>query len=107
MLTYVRETLIDAVRGLTEAQLDHLHDAASNSIGALLAHAAAVERYYQVLTFEDREPSADEESRWGAALDLGEPGRQALRGHDVAWYLNDLASVRGATLAALAARDEP
>src|SRR5690242_14547367 len=54
MLTYARSTTLAAVAGLTTTQLDHLHDAASNSIGALLAHMAAVERSYQIMTFENR-----------------------------------------------------
>jgi Protein of unknown function (DUF664) len=54
MLTYARSTTVAAVEGLTVAELDHLHDAHSNSIGALLAHIVAVERSYPVMTFEDR-----------------------------------------------------
>src|SRR5574340_1462038 len=54
MLTHARQGLLSAVRDLSIAQLDHLHDARSNSIGALLAHAAAVEGWHQILTFEDR-----------------------------------------------------
>lgn len=72
MLAYARQTLLAAVEGLSREDLDHLHDATSNSIGALLAHAAAVERCYQVLTFEDREPSASEATGWSAALELGD-----------------------------------
>jgi uncharacterized damage-inducible protein DinB len=106
MLTYARETLIAAVDGLGLRELDHLQDASSNSIGALLAHAAAVERYYQRLTFEDREPSPREEAEWSAALDLGEAGRLQLRGRELEWYLDDLARVREATLRALAQRDD-
>jgi len=106
MLTYVRETLISAVRDLGPRELDHLHDATSNSIGALLSHAVAVERYYQLFTFEGREPSPEEEASWSAALDLGEAGRRSLRGHDLPWYLEELAATRKATLAALAARDD-
>jgi Protein of unknown function (DUF664) len=71
ILTYARQTLVDAVAGLSRERLDHLHDSQSNSIGALLAHAAAVERWYQILTFEDREPSNVELTPWIAALDLG------------------------------------
>ena len=70
MLTCSRRTLLAAVEGLSRPELNHLHDARSNSIGALLAHVAAVERWYQVLTFEDREPSAEEVTPWSAALDL-------------------------------------
>ena len=39
MLTFSRETLIKAVDGLSIADLDHLQDAASNSIGGLPALA--------------------------------------------------------------------
>jgi uncharacterized damage-inducible protein DinB len=106
MLTYVRHGLLAAVRDLDRAQLDHLHDGESNSIGALLAHAVAVERWYQLLTFEEREPSPQEAEAWAAALDLGEAGRRSLRGRDLAWHLDALASTRAATLAALAARDD-
>ena len=59
-LTYVREGMLAAVKGLTPAQLDHLHDAESNTIGALLAHVAAVERWYQVFTFEAPQNSGRE-----------------------------------------------
>ena len=105
-LNYSRETLIAAVRGLSQTQLDHLHDASSNSIGALLAHIAAVERYYQLYTFEDREPSADENDAWAAALDLGDEGRRQLRGRDLNSYLDELVDVRRATSSQLAARDD-
>ena len=40
MLTYARQSLPAAVDGLSRRELDHLHDASSNTIGALLAHAS-------------------------------------------------------------------
>jgi len=106
MLTYARSTTLAAVDGLTIAQLDHLHDADSNSIGALLAHITAVERSYQVLTFEERLLSSDENDRLAAALKLGPLGRASLRDKPLADYLDELRVVRGATLEALAARDD-
>ncbi len=106
MLSYARSTTIGAVEGLTIEQLDHLHDAESNSIGALLAHIAAVERSYQVLTFEDRLMTAEENDRLATALKLGEVGRRELRGRPLEDYLRELASVREETLKALAARDD-
>lgn len=106
MLTYARDTTLAAVNGLTPAQLDHLHDDKSNSIGALLAHIAAVERGYQVVTFEEREPSASETAAWSAALKLGEKGRQEIRGHDLHFYTEDLIRTRAATLATLAQHDD-
>jgi uncharacterized damage-inducible protein DinB len=106
MLTYVRLGLINDIRHLSPEELDHLHDPQSNSIGALLAHAAAVERWYQVLTFEDRRPSAEEESAWGPALNLGQEGRIHLRGRDLDACIAELSSTRDATLKALSVRDD-
>src|SRR6185503_11747017 len=106
MLSYARLTLLAAVEGLSLEELDHLHDATSNTIGALLAHACAVERWYQVLTFEERKPSPSEEAPWVVALDLGEEGRRQLKGRDLRSYMDELAANRQVTLAALAERDE-
>ena len=106
MLTYARSTTLAAVDGLSLAELDHLHDAESNSIGALLAHIAAVERSYQIMTFEERLLSAEENERWSIPLKLGAGARRSLRGHALDHYLEELTLVRKATLDALAARDD-
>ena len=106
ILTYARDTTLAAVSGLTRGQLDHLHDDRSNTIGALLAHIAAVERGYQVVTFEDREPSASETAASTAALKLGDRGRREVRGHELQFYTDELMRTREATLAALAQHDD-
>ena len=106
MLTYVRHTTLHAVSGLTTSQLDHLHDAESNSIGALLSHMATVERVYQITSFDGRVLSSAEEAQFADALALGESGRRTLRGRTIQYHLDELASVRNATLAGLAARDD-
>ena len=106
MLTYARSTTLRAVEGLTMAELDHFHDAQSNSIGALLAHIAAVERSYQVLTFDERFLSPQENEVLSTAVKLGEEGRRSLRGHPLEHYLDELTAARRATLEALAAHDD-
>ncbi len=106
MLDYSRARLLEAVAGLTQADLDHLHDPGSNSIGALLAHAVAVERAYQILTFEERDWEEDELASWLSALDLGDPARREIRGRPLESYLSSLAEMRAATLEALARRDD-
>ena len=106
MLTYARSTTLAAVEGLTLPELDHLHDSESNSIGALLSHIVAAERSYQILTFEDRLLSPQENERWSIALKLGASGRSSLRGYALEYYLEELAAVRQATLEMLAARDD-
>ena len=106
MLSYARQTTLQAVDGLTRDELDHLQDQQSNSIGALLAHVAAVERAYQLVTFEEREPTAAENDAWSAALKLGDKGRREIRGHELQFYVDELGRTREATLAALAARED-
>jgi uncharacterized damage-inducible protein DinB len=106
MLTDVRNGTLSAVAGLSMRQLDHLHDDESNSIGALLAHMAAAERIYQIVTFEERDPSPDEEAHIGDAATLGDAGRQTLRGRTLDHYLAEMENVRQVTLAKLGARDD-
>ena len=106
ILSYARQTTLNAVNGLTVAQLDHLHDESSNSIGALLAHMAVVDRGYQILTFDERAPTASEKAEWEPALTLGAEGRRLLRGRSLDHYLHDLSEVRRITLDGLAARDD-
>lgn len=98
MMNYARYTVTAAVKDLTVEQLDYLLDEKSNSIGALLAHMAAVEYFYQVYTFEKRKDLNEEEMRrWGPALDLGDEGRELLRGNDAQYYLRQLEEVRART----------
>ena len=106
MLSFARYTTVAAVEGLSVAELDHLHDEASNSIGALLAHLAAAERGYQCLTFEERRPSAQEQASWEPALSLGAEARHRLRGKPLDDYQPELDEVRRFTIAGLAARDD-
>lgn len=93
MLGYARETTLRAVEGLTRDQLDYLHDAASNSIGALLAHIASVERGYQLVTFE-KPRAVVEHAAWYAALKLGDAGRDEIRGHELQFYVDELRRTR-------------
>jgi uncharacterized damage-inducible protein DinB len=106
MLSYARDTTLKAVEGLSRQQLDHLHDEHSNSIGALLAHIAAVERGFQLVTFEEREPTAEENDAWSAALKLGDKGRRDIRDRELEFYVEELRRIRDGTLAGLAARDD-
>jgi uncharacterized damage-inducible protein DinB len=106
ILTYARQTTLTAVDGLSMGELDHLQDDTSNSIGALLAHVAVVERGCQCVTFEERVPSAAERAAWEPALTLGPEGRRLLRDRPLEHYLHELSEVRRLTLEGLAARDD-
>jgi uncharacterized damage-inducible protein DinB len=106
ILLYARQTTLAAVEGLSIAELDHLQDDSSNSIGALLAHIAAVERGYQCVTFEERTPSAREQAAWEPALTLGAEGRRLVRNEPLERYVHELSEARRLTLEGLAARDD-
>ena len=107
MMNFARLTTVRAAAGLSVAQLDHLHDPSSNSIGALLAHVAAVELAYQRITFDGRGlslPGYDDE--WMTALQLGDAGREKIRGQPLGHYVHGLEQVRAFTLSELARRDD-
>jgi uncharacterized damage-inducible protein DinB len=106
MLDYVRHTTLAAVAGLGLDELDYVHDAQSNSIGALLSHIAAAEVGYQAATFQGRELNAQEKQEWDAALALGDRARQEIRSHGLAYYLSRLEQVRATTLLELGRRDD-
>ncbi len=97
MMNYARHTTLKAVEGLTVDQLDRLMDPQCNSIGALLLHFAAVEYAYQITTFEKRDLNKEELEKWGAALDLGDVGREHIKGHDLDYYIDTLNEVRRRT----------
>lgn len=105
-LEYNRQMLKYAVDGLSVEQLDYLHDEESNSIGALLLHLAATEKYYQVETLEGRTFSEEENKRWGAAGDLGDRGREEIKGNNLDFYLDALDEVRESSLKGLKERDD-
>ncbi|HEX8489855.1 MAG TPA: DinB family protein [Chthoniobacterales bacterium] len=109
MLNWMRGSILGPAQGLTMAQLDHLHDAKANSIGALLLHLAAMERLYQIHTFEGRKwGDFDDETKkeWHVPAALGKEARKSIKGHDLAYYLDKLKSVREQTLAELQKRDD-
>ena len=72
MLNYNRYTVVSMVKSMSMNELDYLHDNHANTIGALLMHLGATEKYYQINTFEGRHDFNDEEKKkW----DCHEPRR--------------------------------
>lgn len=99
MMEYARATTIEEVKNLTVEELDFLYDEDANSIGMLLAHFAAVEKAYQIVTFENRDDLTDEEvASLNPGLDLGNPGQEQINGNSIDYYLNHLAEVRAVTI---------
>ena len=106
MMNYARLTTLQAVKGLSQEELDaHLFEE-GNSVGMLLEHMAAVEMYYQNDTLPEISLSDEQKARWSVGGGLGERGRQEVRGHDLPHYLEHLAEIRAQTLEALTTRDD-
>jgi uncharacterized damage-inducible protein DinB len=97
MMNYTRDTTFKAVEGLSVEELDYLIHDEANSIGMLLGHMAAVERIYQIVTFERRDPTEEEELALIAGLELGEKGKDAFKGYPVEYYLEELQAIRNST----------
>lgn len=106
MMNYARQATLHSVNGLTVKELDHLYDAESNSIGALLLHIASVDFYYQKFTFEERDLTEEESQKWLAALDLGEKGQKEIKGNDLFYYTNLLSELRNRTYELFKEKDD-
>ncbi|HFK1509936.1 DinB family protein [Bacillus paranthracis] len=98
MMNYARYTTMQAVEDLTMEELDYLYNEEANSIGMLLYHMAAVEFYYQIHTFEDREPTEAELERWLPGLELEALGREEIKGKSIEFYIDTLQEVRSKTI---------
>jgi uncharacterized damage-inducible protein DinB len=64
----------------------------------LLLHIAAVEYDFHKETIENRELSEAEKKCWNPALELGELGREKIKGNSLDFYINQLSEVRKKTL---------
>lgn len=108
-MTMMRSWVLDTVKDLSQEELDFQIDDKSNSIGAMLMHLAATERYYQLNTFDEMEWGSwsDEiKAEWEVASGLGEVGREQIKGHDAGYYLKKLENVREITHKGFAERDD-
>lgn len=109
MMNWMREVVVNQVRNLDQEQLDFLIDDKANTIGAMLLHLAATERYYQIHTFEGKkwgDWSREDRKRWNVASGLGDRARFLIKGNDINYYLDALDEVRSHTLNELKNRDD-
>jgi uncharacterized damage-inducible protein DinB len=109
-MIWMRGAVLRATKGMTQEQLDFLLDAKANRIGALLLHLAATEKLYQLITFDNVKPDALDKDpafkEWAVPMDLGEPARQAIKGHNLDYYLSLLQEGREKTFAEFRKRDD-
>lgn len=107
MLNWMRMVVLRSVENMTMEELDYLHDAKSNTIGAMLLHLAATEVFYQANTFEGRsEYNETEKAKWNAAMRLGDEGRNKIKGNKPDYYLAILKETREKTLTEFKKRDD-
>lgn len=109
MMNWMRMVILAPVRGMGVSDLDYLVDDNANSIGAMLMHLAATERFYQIHTFQNKTwgdwPEADKK-RWNVASGLGVKARKQIKGNNLDYYLDALKEVRENTLKEFANRDD-
>jgi hypothetical protein len=109
MMDWMRSVILGPVKGMTVEQLDYLHDDKANSIGSMLLHLAATERYYQLHTFDGMKWDSWNESikkQWDLPMNLGAEARAKLKGNNLDYYINALAEVRENTHKELRKRDD-
>ena len=109
MMNWMRKTILQPVQNMTMEQLDYLHDPKSNTIGAMLLHLAATEKYYQLNTFEGMKWGSWNESikkQWDVPMNLGDESRKQLKGKNLNHYLTILNEVRERSIAEFKKRDD-
>ena len=110
MMDWMRMIIIRDSKGLSQKEVDFLLDDNSNTIGAMLMHLAATERYYQIDTFtgisKDKMNFDVDEDVWNAASNLGEVGRKTFKGKPLSFYLDKLEEVREFSKTELKNRDD-
>ena len=109
MMDWMRMVILNPVRNISVSDLDYLVDENANSIGAMLMHLAATERFYQIHTFENKtwgDWSKEDADKWNVASGLGDRARKEIKGNNLDYYLEHLSEVRENTLKEFKNRDD-
>ncbi|WP_394971327.1 DinB family protein [uncultured Croceitalea sp.] len=109
MMNWMRMVILSPVKDMGVSDLDYLVDDDANSIGAMLMHLAATERFYQIHTFENKkwgDWSKEDSEKWSVASGLGAKARKEIKGKPFDYYLEEMTKVRDFTLAEFKKRDD-
>lgn len=109
MMNWMRMVVLLSVKDMKQSDLDYLHDKNANTIGSMLMHLAATERFYQIHTLEGKkwgDWTEKDKQQWEVAMALGQPARDTIKGHELNYYLDLLKEVRQHTLDELKKRDD-
>lgn len=109
MMNWMRNVILMPVKGMSIKDLDYLVDERANSIGAMLWHLAATERFYQIHTFEGKkwgDWAQKDIDDWSVASGLGDKARAEIKGNPLDFYLEKLNTIRENTLKEFSKRDD-
>lgn len=109
MMNWMRATILSPVQGMSQKDLDFLLDEKSNTVGAMLWHLAATEKFYQENTFNGmawNQWQRNEDEEWLTAMNLGNKARKRIKGNNLEFYLEKLEQVREESLSELKKRDD-
>lgn len=109
MMTWMRTAVVSSVKNMSQDQLDYLHDDKSNTIGSMLLHLAATERFYQIHTFDGKkwgDWGEEDSKKFGVAMELGDEARKVIKGNNLNYYLDALQEVRNNTTNEFKKRDD-
>jgi uncharacterized damage-inducible protein DinB len=109
MMDWMRSTVLASVNGMNVDQLDYVHDKKANTIGALLLHLAALDKYYQLNTFEGKKWGSWNDAikkKWDVPINLGEEARKTIKGNHLNYYLDILKAIREKTITEFKKRDD-
>ncbi len=109
MMNWMRMVILAPVKDMSISDLDYLVDDDANSIGAMLMHLAATERFYQIHTFENKswgDWSKEDSEKWSVASGLGAKARKKIKGKPYEYYLEEMTKLREFTLSEFAKRDD-
>jgi Protein of unknown function (DUF664) len=107
MLDWVSNSVVGVTKKLSVEQLDYLHDANSNTIGALMMHLVATEVVYSDITFQNLSDfSKENKEKWNVAMELGADAQTKIKGNNVDYYVNAMNEIRAKTKAEMKKRDD-
>ncbi|GIN86668.1 integrase [Heyndrickxia sporothermodurans] len=98
MMNFTRIMTIREVKDLSMEELDFLYSEDANSIGMLLSHMVAIEKAYQIETFQNREVTEEEINLLNPGLELGARARESIKGNPIDYYIDQLKEVRNETI---------
>ncbi|MDB5283720.1 MAG: hypothetical protein JWO06_2795 [Bacteroidota bacterium] len=84
-----RSTTLQRLKNLTQEELDWQPYEGWNSIGALLSHIIAGDRYFKAVFIEERELTEIEKQAWMPGMDLGKYVSE-LQGKPLEYYIDEL-----------------